>query len=382
MTPSPTRRTLLTAALATGLSVPLHATGPASAAPRLALPVPTGPHPVGTVDLHVEGPAGRALPVSLWYPAAPGAGRYPVASWLAAAPMRALLAANGLPPGLGAPRTAGHRGAPVLRTGERRPVVVYSHSADGHRSETTIMVQELASHGCLAGTVDHADSYGLGPGGELVIPDEQASVTPWDHARDVRAVLDRIGELAAGHNPDIERRRLPAGLGAAIDPHRIGMTGWSKGGTATALVMNEDRRVRAGLSLDGPMQAQPPVAGLDRPFMLMTAEFTRDAEAGVAEFWEQLRGWRLDLRTDGAPHLGYSDYQWLLPQIGAILGWDDAELAGWVGSFDPAHAVRVQQTYPLAFFDRHLRHRRSPLLTGPNPEFPEVHVTIPAGQSS
>ena len=71
---------------------------------------------------------------------------------------------------------------------------------------------------------------------------------------------------------------------------------WSKGATATALVMNADRRVRAGLALDGPMQ--PTITtDLDRPFMLMTAEFTRAAEPSVAGFWSHLRGWRRNLQA-------------------------------------------------------------------------------------
>ena len=40
---------------------------------------------------------------------------------------------------------------------------------------------------------------------------------------------------ATGCNPDAEHRPLPAGLAAALDPRRIGMFGWSKGATATAL---------------------------------------------------------------------------------------------------------------------------------------------------
>ncbi|MCW3814162.1 hypothetical protein ONA91_06795 [Micromonospora sp. DR5-3] len=50
----------------------------------------------------------------------------------------------------------------------------------------------------------------------------------------------------------------------------------------------------------------------------------------------------------------------------------DEDLASWVGTLDPARAVRIQQAYPLAFFDLHLRHRRQRLLNGPNPAFPEV----------
>ncbi|MEU8614690.1 acetylhydrolase, partial [Actinoplanes sp. NPDC048791] len=316
----------------------------------------------------------RELMISVWYPAAPGAGSHPVAPWMTAAPLRALLAGNGFDPEVAAgPRTAGHEEAPVLRAADRRPVIVFSHGSNGHRSETTIVVQELVSHGYAVVTVDHPyDSYSEFPDGRLTVPDDDVSVTPWDHANDVRFVLDRIEDLVAGRNPDAGRRRLPAGLGATLDPRRVGMFGWSKGATATALVMNTDRRVRAGLSLDGPMQSQPPVTGLDRPFMLMTAEFNRAAEPSVEEFWAQLQGWRLNVQADGALHGSYCDGQWLVPQLGAIIGMSDEELAGWIGTLDPARAVRIQQAYPLAFFDLHLRGRRGHLLDGPSRAFPEV----------
>ena len=45
----------------------------------------------------------------------------------------------------------------------------------------------------------------------------------------------------------------------------------------------------------------------------------------------------------------------------------------WIGTFSPSLAVKIQQKYPHAFFDRHLRHRRQPLLEGANPPFPGVH---------
>jgi predicted dienelactone hydrolase len=377
-----TRRHLLAAALAVPLAAPLGGAGRAWAAPaRLTLPRPTGPHPVGTVSLHlvdrsrpdpVAGPGHhRELMAGVWYPATRDARRHPVASWMPAAPLRELLVSAGFDADVAtAPRTAGHEGAPVLRG--RRPVIVFSHGADGHRSEATIVVQELASHGYVVVTVDHTyDAFSEFPGGRLTVPVDM-SFTPWDYARDIRFVLDRIEDLAAGRNPDAEHRPLPAGLGAALDPRRIGMSGWSKGATATALVMNTDRRVRAGLGFDGPMQSQPEVTDLDRPFMLMTARYTRAAEESVEHFWTRLHGWRLTVQAVGAEHPSYIDYQWLLPQLARITGMSDEELAGWVGTLDPARAVRIQQAYPLAFFDQHLRDRRQRLLAGPSPAFPEV----------
>jgi predicted dienelactone hydrolase len=97
--------------------------------------------------------------------------------------------------------------------------------------------------------------------GRLTVPLFELPMYPGDFARDIRFVLDRVEDLAAGRNPDVDHQPLPAGLGAALDLDRVGMFGWSKGATATALVMGADPRVRAGLSFDGPMESDPPSSG-------------------------------------------------------------------------------------------------------------------------
>ena len=54
--------------------------------------------------------------------------------------------------------------------------------------------------------------------------------------------------------------------------------------------------MRAGLSFDAPLE--PLVeTDLDRPFMLMTADYTRET-LPVAQFWSHLTGWRLTLAAD------------------------------------------------------------------------------------
>ncbi|WP_432993247.1 alpha/beta hydrolase family protein [Dactylosporangium sp. CA-233914] len=347
-----TRRGALQGALAAAVAAPIDLSGPR----RLRLPGPTGPYPVGTVVRHLARRP-RELMVSVWYPARE-TGRFPLAQWLSAAVTRELLVHSGFPAGaVTAPLTAGRVGAPALRSGGPWPVVLFSHGAHDHRADTTITVQELASHGYVVVTVDHiGDAFSRLPDGRVVVPSEEPPFAgPKDFADDIRFVLDHVRDLA----------ELDLDLG------RVGMFGWSKGGTATALVMLADRRVRAGLSLDGPMQPLI-TTDLDRPFMLMTAEFTRAAEPSVAQFWSHLRGRRLDVRADGVRHSSYTDYQILFPQLAAAVGMSGDELRERVGTLPAARATRIQQAYPLAFFDRHLRHRPAPLLDGPSPAFPEV----------
>ncbi|KOG09824.1 MULTISPECIES: alpha/beta hydrolase family protein [Streptomyces] len=391
---SMTRRSMLGAALAAGAAVPLAAVaGPARAAEpgtpartRLTLPAPTGPHPVGTVCLRLvdrsrpddmAGPGHfRELMATVWYPAR-GVERYPVAPWMPAGALEAFLADAGFSDLVPlAPLTSGHVGAPVRRSGRRMPVVVFSHGAHSHQGDHTIVVQELASHGYAVVTVAHQyDTYTDFPDGRVAVPlyDRNAPTLPGDFAADLRFVLDCVEQLAAGCNPDADRRQLPAGLLGSVDPRRMGAMGWSKGGTATACATLADERIRAGLSLDAPMQMNPPLTGdLDRPFMMMSAEFARATTPQAAAFWSHLRGWRLDIQAQGAAHVSYGDNEALFPQVAKLLGWSGEQLQSVIGTLDPDRAVRIQQTYPLAFFDEHLRHRRGHLLDGPSPAFPEV----------
>ena len=62
----------------------------------------------------------------------------------------------------------------------------------------------------------------------------------------------------------------------------------------------------------------------------------------------------------------------MVRQLAAAVGMSDEELLEWIGPLPAAPAVRIQQAYPLAFFDQHLRHRRQRLLDGPSRAFPEV----------
>ncbi|WP_234327402.1 alpha/beta hydrolase family protein [Streptomyces sp. NRRL WC-3742] len=395
-----TRRRMLGAALAAGavgaalplgLAAPARASAPtpaptkapasgAAAGPvRLTLPAPTGHHEVGTVVLRLvdttrpdpaSGPDGhRSLMTSIWYPAHRTAG-YPAAPWMSAGALSALLAGADIPAGaVLVPFTAGHDGAPA-HPGRRRPVLLYSHGAHGYRADHTVIVQQLASHGFVVVTVDHTnDAITEFPDGRVLTP--HLPMSPADCAYDLGFVLDRIEEIAAGRNPDADGKALPQGLGEILDLDRVGAFGWSKGGSATALITAQDRRIRAGLSIDAPMIFKT-TFDIDRPFLMLTAENTPATAPEVAAFWPHLHGWRRDLHTTGAIHSSYSDLQSLYPQLAPILGWDETKLRGLIGTLDPARAVRIQQTYPLAFFDRHLRHRGGHLLDAPSRDFPEV----------
>ncbi|MGE7439370.1 alpha/beta hydrolase family protein [Kitasatospora sp. NPDC001175] len=400
----PTRRRMLGAALALGAVAPLGLARTASAAPapassgtvpsgtgspaRLTLPAPTGPFPVGMVPLHLRDESRldpnarpgkfRELMATVWYPArSADADAYPLAAWMTEGALKAFLDDVGFPLPLAlAPLTAGHEGAPVHRTGRPLPVVLYSHGAGSHRADHTIVVQELASHGFAVVTVDHThDGITEFPDGTVVTRDGVApGLYPRDYAADLLFLLERVVDLANGRNPDVDGRALPAGLLGGLDARNIGVSGWSKGGTAAALAMVADQRIRAGLTLDGRMESNPAITtDIDRPFMMMTAAYTRAASPYVETFWGHLRGWRFDVQATGAVHSSYGDNMTLIPQAGRLLGMTEQQIQSQVGTIDPDRCVLIQQAYPRAFFDLHLRNRHcGNLLDGPSKAFPEV----------
>ncbi|WP_433211711.1 alpha/beta hydrolase family protein [Microtetraspora malaysiensis] len=361
----------------------------AAAPPQLTLPAPTGPSPLGTVSLHLidhsrKDPfagAGhdRELMISLTYPARKVAA-YPVAPWLPPKAAAEYLREQGLPPGaVLLPRTHGHEGAPADRRGDRLPVVLYSPGNDSFRSFNTVVVEELASRGYVVATIDHTyDGLVEFPDGRVVTPAHDGGETGWviykQRIADTRFVLDQLAVLNRGGNPDAEHRKLPKGLRGLLDLNRVGMFGYSAGGPTVASAMFEDRRIKAGLAMDGPVAGPVVTSGLDRPYMLMTAtKAVRDRIPDLATFWSNLKGWKLNITTQGVQHVSYGDMEMIVPQVAPLLKWTPAQLAEQIGTLAPARGEAVQRAYPLAFFDRHLR-GRGHLLDGPSPKFPEVTI--------
>nr|AHE14778.1 putative lipase [uncultured bacterium] len=368
------------------------ASATAAQAVRPTLPPPTGHDRLGVVPLHlvdrsrpdpwVPSQPVRELMVSLWYPAERVHG-HPRAPWLPPAAWAGFQQDLGVPPGtIRVPLTHGRSGAPVERARRGRPVVLYSPGLGGNRDSGTVLVEELVSRGYVVVTIDH--TYDAGqvqfPDGRVEVP-ALPPLTPEVLTRavlvrvaDVRFVLDQLTALNAGRNPDAEHQRLPRGLRGALDLSRVGMFGFSLGGATAAEAMVEERRIKAGVNLDGTLFGRVISTGLHRPFMLVGAHnHTRDNDPTWAQLWANLRGWRLNLRLAHSEHNSFNDFQALLPQIADQLNLPPEVVLGAIGTIDPRRSVINQRVYLRAFFDLHLRHRDNGLLAHPSARFPEMH---------
>ncbi|QNE84985.1 lipase [Streptomyces rutgersensis] len=391
-----------------GLSLVVPAGAAASDAPsapppaytgvRFALPEATGGRPVGSAELHLvdrerQDPwvadRARELMVSLWYPARRTRG-CPRQPYMPAGVARSVDESGSF--GLAGPgkvdwagiRTEAARGAPADDR-RRRPVVLHSPGLEVSRTLGTSTAIELASRGYVVVTVDHTYETPAVqfPGGRVEFQEpmsgtEDLKKVVETRVRDIRFVLDQLALVRRGPGPDA-RRGLPKGLDKALDLERVGMYGHSGGGATAAETMRVDRRIDAGVNMDGTLQYDDsdflPVAreGLDRPFMLMgKAGQTHLDKASWRSFWDHSTGWKRDLSLVGGSHFSYTDAQSFVPALDERLDLPAGLREQYVGTVDPGRSTAAQRAYLAAFFDQHLRKRPQDLLDGPSSAHPDV----------
>jgi dienelactone hydrolase len=311
--------------------------------------------------------------VTLWYPARkPAAGE---ADYLDRGVARIVDTELAVPSGtFESIRSHARNEAAVAPAGSRGyPVVIYSPGFGSWRNASSALVEDLVSHGFVVVTVDHPyDALAVEfPNREIVkarplaVPGNSEPLTygAWSamvkpllavRIADVRFVLRELAALDAGRNPDAEGRPLPS-LAGALDLHRIGMFGHSLGGTTTAQVMQTDARIRAGISLDGPVPAAKGTACGKQPILLV-----RSVDPALERL--TVPSWKLATHGLCGPHVlvvlrgsGHNDFT-DLTVFARQLAIDRRQRTAWsLGSIDGYAAVDAERTYVTTFFQRWLR---------------------------
>lgn len=356
---------------------------PAPASIAFALPSPSGPAAIGAVSLHLVdrsrwdplAPARvhRSLMVTLWYPARKSAA--PAAAYLDRGVARVVDTELDLPAGtFESFRSHARDGASIEAPGGRGyPVVIYSPGFGSWRNASTALTEELVSHGFVVVTIDHPyDGAAVEfpnhaivktrplntPGSTKILTYESwyAMVKSLLAVRvaDVHFVIDELAALDAGRNPDAEGRHLPEHLAGALDLHRIGMFGHSLGGATMAQVLLSGTRIRAGLSLDGPIAPATRTRCSEQPIMLIRS-VDPALERITVPSWRSaahdLCGWHLAVALHGSGHNDFTD----LTVFARQLALGDPQRAAWaLGSIDARKAVDVERAYVVTFFQQWL----------------------------
>ncbi|MEV7901029.1 alpha/beta hydrolase family protein [Streptomyces anulatus] len=360
---------------------PASASSAEPAAPTL--PRPTGRYATGRdtlfltdhtrTDPWVPAAGPRQLLVSLNYPARPGTGGDP-APYMTEEEARLMLAQRGLegvPPEL-VSDTGTHARTAARPAPGRFPLVLLSPGFGTPRATLTGLAEELASRGYVVATADHPyESTGTQlPDGRVLTC---AACDKVDAQPDQAARQEVLADVSAGRADDfsflLDRLTGPDPAwrhSRTIDPRRVGMAGHSIGGNAASSTMAADRRVDAGVDMDGTFFDPAPVRGLDgRPFLMLGTDpgHGPGTDESWDDAWARLDGFKRWLTVRDSGHFTFTD----IPEIGEQLGIEDPD-----APLSAARSTTITRSYVTAFFDRSLRGRPARLLNGPTPANPEV----------
>ena len=395
------------------------------------LPRPSGQYPIGRVALNWQDKSRpevitdapddyRELLVYIWYPAAkataapgpywPGIERVAGA---AAAQLTNMVGPAWPAIAGGTLRSHATDNAKVGASGQL-PILLFSPGGGSSSIAYTAQMEELASHGYVVVGVEHTFDAPvvLFPDGR-VIPSAGAY---WARLRmnsaDDEAYEKKLSEMfaadlvfAVGKLEELSRDRSSMFYGR-LDTSRLGVFGHSRGGRNVARACQLDARIKACLSEDGSMAWQPfwldsNGRSMNQPFMMLDhldldlpdevyAQIGTTREAYIANrsarqreadarIYGTIRGgsYHVTITTPGISHNSFSDFR--------LLGRPDSpQINSWpkdVQSQTPNAAIlQTISAYTLAFFDKVVRGRSSPLLDRSNAN-KEVRIqTFPAAR--
>lgn len=188
---------------------------------------------------------------------------------------------------------------------------------------------------------------------------------------DVQFVLDLLSTNAS------VARQIP-GVHGPLNMSSVGIFGHSLGGATAAAAMLVDPRFTYGANLDGSMIGPVVTSGLDSPFLLISSAIhNRTVDPTWQTFWDNLRGWRLELSVKGSVHVTFTDEAALYDDLKGLPGIPD--LGNLFGTIPGARMLEIESAYLGAFFDQFLKGKEQVLLGGPSEAFPEVVFWPPEG---
>jgi dienelactone hydrolase len=383
------------AALLASLAVE-HRTG-------VALPTPTGPFAVGRVLFDWVDPqtpdalapvagARRELLVWMWYPAA--AGRSAAVDDYLPTLLRAAREATDptiiklLRTDLSKVHAHSIRAADVSPRQRSYPVVIMRAGASAEVASYSTLAEDLASHGYVVVGFDapYRTQVVAFPDGRVMrrMPENNPELclgmtgqerdrcvsrllTAW--TADTAFVLDRLERLNGQGASGIFPGRL--------DMTRVGVFGHSFGGATALQFCHEDPRCKAGIDVDGAPHGSVIRAGVDRPFMFLLSDHSRESDpesrqikADIQSIYDRLPvDGRVRVAIRGSNHFLFSDDGVLRSRI--VLR--TLRVFGLVG-IDGRRQLAVAAYCVRSFFDAYLKGSGASSFELSSPAYPEIQA--------
>jgi predicted dienelactone hydrolase len=359
------------------------------------LPRPTGPFAVGRVsttwvdtarvDPFAPTPEQqRELVVWIWYPAERSEGAQ-TTEYLPGPWRRALAESAGVMVtqffNRDPTKVLGHsvENADIAQASPTYPVVIFNSGIGALALQYSTIAEDLASHGYIVVGSDRPYSTSVvvmpdgraiyrtaegNPGDGRVSADRQEgaleSVTEvW--TADTRFLLDQVART---------NEFDPLGkFTGRMNLNAIGVAGHSIGGAAAAQVCHDDRRIRAGIDIDGALHGSVVPEGIEQPFLFLLSDHGDSLSSSDSRIFANIRSAakrnpadKLIVTMLGAHHFSCGDQALTQSRIlRSVL----VRISGQ-GGLDPRTGLASASRYVREFFDVHLRGApRESLYAGP-----------------
>lgn len=367
--------------------------------PMFRLPKPTGPYAIGTrlfymvdtsrPDEHGFSPSKhRELMVQVWYPAV-AEGKLAV--------YRRRSETTLLSSYQSVLRTDSYTDAPISSAKAVYPLLIFNPAWTGQRTQSTFLMQELASHGYIVASVDHTYYSGevAFPDGRVMDSRYAPELANFDHsnADEQRALANGFvstltqDDVFVLNQLEAYNRDPRNPLYGRLDMSRVAALGHSIGGATAQEFAYRDPRVRAALNLDGWTLGEIARAGLQKPWMLIyegnydekqIPPPAPNASESDKQYWlmnqediaavdaslKRYGGYRLFI--DGTSHWNFSDKAIYSPLRKLSTG----------GDIDPRLAYRIVDRYALVFFEQVFDGKQHPILNQTSGVSPSARLEI------
>ena len=247
--------------------------------------------------------------------------------------------------------------------GELYPIIIFSHGLGGNRTQNTIMIEELTSHGYVVVGIEHAYDANVSVFNNGDIADYRSGInyerrnsqrlTPeefWDirlpqlktRAADIEFVLN-----------EIENGNLPKEITQIMDIDNIGIFGHSFGGATSIYSTYSDSRIDACVNLDGWMVVVPENIineGIAQDFMYIgQQQWDEKLNYEKLDKFIQSNNHSLKILIPGTTHYDYSD----TPHMSRA-----ARLLKKSGDINNVNLKNVLNELILSFFNKNLKDQK------------------------
>ena len=346
-------------------------------------PQPTGPYPVGTFSMLLTNTLrnNAKFMVTFWYPTVAQAGVLPAIYVESAVALSVsyynFTSYGGANFGSQVVACFSHSlsNAPLATSQATYPVVLYDPGYGDHRRENTDKAEDLASWGYVVVGVDTSDTaISVFPNGAVAYGQQPAiTVAQYDTAiegrlLDLQFLLDELETLNVND----------ARLSGRLDLDKIGVFGWSLGGSTSAQLCLRDARCKAGAGFDADFfETNLLTQTLNVPYLYFRSDFGPDPAPPYGfdypddrlQVYNNLVTNAYWVKLVSTVHGNFGDYDLIVDSASLASLWG-TPLSGQF--LPPGRASQIVRAYLLSFFNKFLRGEDDHLLDGPSTAYPQV----------